>query len=272
MDKKSENPFSQANHWNSVSPGYPEVADLVMKPFSLKAIEIIQPGQNANALDVACGSGTLSLPLSQTVAKVTALDFSQDMLNELEKIIHKKDITNIHHLQGDGQNLPFKDNSFDTSFSLFGLMFFPNRIQGFKELYRTLKPGKQALISSWAPLEKSSLMTLISEAVKAAAPDIPSPRKNAATLEDPELFKKEMLEGGFKEVEVFEVTQSIPPISPADLWRIMSQGGPLVMLKSKVSSDEWNEISEKATDFILNKVGSEGVETNTTALFGIGRK
>lgn len=267
------NPLSQAESWSRVAEGYAEMADWVMSPFAKKAIEISNITPASRVLDVACGSGILTCMLSNQVKEIHALDFSHDMLNELKKRLLKRELFNVETLEADGQNLPFDDNQFDHAFSLFGLMFFPDRIKGFKELHRVLRPGSAAIISSWAPLEKSTLMQTTGAAINSALPDAPSPRANSRSLENPEIFKAEMEEAGFENVLIQECAMNLPAISTKMFWKLMSEGGaPIALLQSKYSADEWHMISTKIMNYLHETYKESPIQLMTTAYFGIGIK
>lgn len=267
------NPLSSSELWNAVAENYGEMADWVMTPFAKKALEILPADKSASVLDVACGTGILTCMVAGLVNNVHALDFSTDMLVDLRNRLTRREIQNVEITQGDGQNLPFKDNSFDDAFSLFGLMFFPDRLKGFKELYRILKPNGHAIVSSWAPIEKSTLMLATKEAIKSALPDAPSPRANSNTLENPELFKSEMEAAGFQSVVIHEVTLDLPEITPNMFWKLMSEGGaPIALLKSKCTIEEWNVINDKIIQHLNSIYANNSMKLSTTAYFGFGRK
>jgi SAM-dependent methyltransferase len=63
-------------------------------------IAIMQPRAHWQVLDMACGGGTLAVPLARHVQRVTAVDFSQHMLAILNKRCHEKGIENIKTIQG----------------------------------------------------------------------------------------------------------------------------------------------------------------------------
>lgn len=269
----TNNPLSNSESWNLVAENYGEMADWVMTPFAKKALEILAIDKSASVIDIACGTGILTCMLASMVKDVHAVDFSTEMLSDLRTRITKREIHNVELTHADGQNLPFKDNSFDDAFSLFGLMFFPDRNKGFKEMYRVLKPNGTAIVSSWASLEKSSLMQVTSEAIKAALPNAPSPRANSSTLENPELFKSEMQAAGFHSVNIHEVNLKLPEITPNMFWKLMSEGGaPIALLKQKYSPEEWTHINEKIIQYLNSAYSSNTLKLATTAYFGVGKK
>ncbi len=142
-------------------------------------------------------------------SRVTAIDFSPKMVSIFKKDLKEKAIRHVKVHHGDGQALPFENNSFDAAFSMFGLMFFPDRPKGFAELYRTLKPGGRAVVSSWAPISRSPSMKAMFGALRAMNPDMPEPRKAMKSLEDPKVFREEMSGAGFTNVRILPVRKTV---------------------------------------------------------------
>lgn len=97
-------------------------------------------------LDVACGTGDLSIELQQhAVAKVIGTDFCRPML-AVAADKNKKNHLSIPYLEGDGMNLSFPDETFDAVTIAFGLRNFSNWLDGLKELRRITKKGGKLVI------------------------------------------------------------------------------------------------------------------------------
>ena len=93
---------------------------------------------NARVLDVACGTGDLSLTLFEiTGARVIGTDFCRPML----EIAARKSSHPIPWIEGDALNLPFRDGSFEAVTIAFGLRNLASVEGGLAELRRVLKPG-----------------------------------------------------------------------------------------------------------------------------------
>ena len=93
---------------------------------------------SARVLDVACGTGDLSLTLFEiTGAGVVGTDFCRPMLN----IAAGKTSGRIRFIEGDALDLPFRDGTFDVATIAFGLRNLSNVESGLAELLRVLKPG-----------------------------------------------------------------------------------------------------------------------------------
>ena len=160
-------PMATPEAWELLAPGYAAEMPLLMRGFSLRAIELLEPFSSARVVDVAAGPGTLSLEIAPRVAHVDALDFSAQMLDALRTQMSASGVSNVTTHVGDGQALPFGDQQYDLGASMFGLMFFPDRARGYAELFRVLRPGGRAIVSSWQPIEESPLISLMFGAVRA---------------------------------------------------------------------------------------------------------
>ena len=104
-------------------------------------------------LDVACGTGDLSIELQQHAkAKVMGTDFCRPML-AVAADKNQKTPLSIPYLEGDGMNLSFADETFDAVTIAFGLRNFSNWLDGLKELRRvTKKGGKLVILEFSAPI------------------------------------------------------------------------------------------------------------------------
>lgn len=102
---------------------------------ALRLNEKVPPG--ARVLDVACGTGDLSIQLFEAIgARVIGLDFCRPMLE-----IAGRKTNRVAFVEADALDLPFVDGAFDAVTIGFGLRNLADTIQGLKELRRVLKPG-----------------------------------------------------------------------------------------------------------------------------------
>lgn len=108
-----------------------------------KVLKIVSDTQPESILDIATGTGDLAILLSQTKAsKIIGLDLSAGMLEVgREKVNQLKLDQRIEMIQGDSENLPFEDNSFDAITVGFGIRNFENLEKGLTEILRVLKPN-----------------------------------------------------------------------------------------------------------------------------------
>ncbi len=266
-------PLAGPEPWDLVAEGYAAEAHWVMLPFSKRAAELAALTRDSVVLDVATGPGTLALYLAPRVKKVHALDFAPTMIAELESRARAAGLENIEARVGDGQALPYGNDDFDAAFSMFGLMFFPDRARGFAELLRVLKPGARAVVSSWAPIAESSLISLMFGALRAADPERVAPPPDALSLENPARFAEELTLAGFENVSVLPCEQALDTPSPQELWTSMvKSSAPLALLRKKLGEQQWLAQSEKAQRYIEDDLARAPRTLSTKAFLGVGRK
>jgi SAM-dependent methyltransferase len=243
----------------------------VLTPYSERAVLLLAPAAHELALDVAAGPGTTSVLLAARAKHVTSVDFSRAMLKHLEQNIARLGLNNVNAEFGDGQALPYADASFQVAVSMFGLMFFPDRTAGFRELRRVLSPGGRAVVSSWAPVDSSPAMQLMFGALRAVDPSRPAPERDVTSLENPAVLRDEMERAGFTSVELHEVTADMGSDSPEQFWRDTTRGAaPLVLLRRRVGEAKWREIEGTAVGFIRDNW--DPVRTlSSTAYLALGR-
>jgi demethylmenaquinone methyltransferase/2-methoxy-6-polyprenyl-1,4-benzoquinol methylase len=100
----------------------------------------------ARVLDVACGTGDLSLTLVEAGnARLFGIDFCRPMLN-IAAAKASKSGHSLAFIEGDALDLPFADRSFEAATIAFGLRNLTSVEAGIKELLRVLKPGGRVAV------------------------------------------------------------------------------------------------------------------------------
>ncbi|APG60225.1 bifunctional demethylmenaquinone methyltransferase/2-methoxy-6-polyprenyl-1,4-benzoquinol methylase UbiE [Christiangramia salexigens] len=108
-----------------------------------KVVAAVAATNPDSILDIATGTGDLAIQMAPTGAsRIVGLDLSQGMLNVGRKKISAKNLDGkIEMIQGDSENLPFEDSSFNAITVAFGVRNFEDLEKGLEEIYRVLKPG-----------------------------------------------------------------------------------------------------------------------------------
>ena len=111
-----------------------------------KQLEDILERSDASVLDVACGTGDLSIELKRGAnAKVVGSDFCRPMLSLAGEKSRELNL-DIPYIEGDALNLPFVSERVDAVTIAFGLRNLASFPEGLKELHRVLKPGGKLVI------------------------------------------------------------------------------------------------------------------------------
>lgn len=101
-------------------------------------------------LDVGCGTGNASIPAARLGAEVTGLDFQPDLLAIAREQAADGGV-DVDWVEGDAQDLPFADASFDRVLSAFGHMFAPDHERTAAEMKRVTRDGGAISICCWTP-------------------------------------------------------------------------------------------------------------------------
>ena len=102
-------------------------------------------GGEVKVLDMACGTGDVSIALRRKGLDVVGADISENML-----ALARKKAPGIDFRYGDASELPFADGSFDAVTIAFGIRNFDKRAQCIRELHRVLKDGGMLAIAEFS--------------------------------------------------------------------------------------------------------------------------
>jgi SAM-dependent methyltransferase len=128
---------------------YPEVARRI-KTVGEYVVERAGAAPGIELLDVATGSGNVSIPAALAGAKVTGLDLTPKLLDVARARAADAGVT-IELVEGDAEELPFPDASFDRVTSCFGVMFAPRHEIAAQELTRVVRPAGRIVVTAWTP-------------------------------------------------------------------------------------------------------------------------
>jgi SAM-dependent methyltransferase len=104
----------------------------------------------SRALDVACGHGNTALAAARRGAITTGLDYVPALLERARERAAAERLE-VEWREGDAENLPFEDGTFDTVLSTFGVMFAPDQQRAAAELLRVCRSGGTIALACWTP-------------------------------------------------------------------------------------------------------------------------
>jgi Methyltransferase domain len=128
---------------------YPDLARTIAEAAEV-LVERVGARSGENLLDVATGTGNVAIPAALAGASVTGLDLTPQLLEVARRRAGEAGV-DIHFVEGDAEELPFTDDSFDRVTSCFGVIFAPRHRYAANELARVAGPGATVAFTAWTP-------------------------------------------------------------------------------------------------------------------------
>lgn len=214
--------------FDSVAPRYDLMNDVMSgglhrlwKRFTIAKTGLLK-GQSA--LDVAAGSGDLSIGLARRVGRtgrVVVTDINANMLAEgRDRMLDAGHAGNVDYVLADAEVLPFADSSFHCVTIGFGLRNVTDKDKALGSLYRVLKPGGRLLVLEFskahlgplAPLYELYSLQILPRLGELLANDSASYRYLAESIRrhpDQETLKAMMERAGFERCEYYNLTAGV---------------------------------------------------------------
>jgi SAM-dependent methyltransferase len=145
-----------------------------MLPGSLEFLPALRIRRGERVLDVGCGAGQLSLPVSHAGGVVTAVDIASNLVAAGKKRAAAEGLS-VDFQEGDAEALAFPDASFDLVFSFIGAMFAPRPERVAAEMTRVCRPGGRVVMGNWTPTGFVGRMFKIHAKHFPPPPGMPSP-------------------------------------------------------------------------------------------------
>jgi ubiquinone/menaquinone biosynthesis C-methylase UbiE len=213
----------------------PEVYDrflvpLIFEPYARDLAERIARAEPRDVLETAAGTGVLTRAIASRLpphTRIVATDLNQPMLDQAAARQAAAD--RVTWRQADALALPFEDRGFDVVACQFGVMFFPDRVKGYREARRVLKSRGRFLFNVWGQIADNEFADVVTEALTALFPQDP-PLFMARTPHghhDLRKIREELGAAGFAEVSIETVDHRSKAQSPRDAAVAYCQGTPL---------------------------------------------
>ena len=210
-------------------------------------------------LDIGCGGGQTTFEVSEMVGEngyVLGADISKILL-DLAKSKYAS-TKNLEFKYCDVQNYKFRENSFNKVISRFGVMFFENPVEAFKNIYNSLQEGGSLNFVCWTNVMENEFFTVATNIIiRHLNKDFPEITRSPGPLAfSEEKYINEILSNsGFKNIKVEKVysliTTNDSPEKNGELLLSIGLGGRLLadanLSKKELSviRDEMVEISQK---------------------------
>jgi ubiquinone/menaquinone biosynthesis C-methylase UbiE len=250
--------------WDKIAPGYDKTSTSTHMWLGNEGLHRAGLLPGMRFLDVAAGSGALSIPAARLGAQVLATDQSAVMLDLLKQRASKEGL-NIETRVMDGHALGLDDNSFDMAGSQFGVMLFPDMPKGISEMARVVRPGGRVLMIVYGDPHKIEFFGFFVAAIQAVRPDFTGPPMDPPPLpfqlREPERLSKEFAIAGLRDIKVETITETTAFRTGKELWEWVIWSNPLAeaMLAALNLADKERVIIQQALDKrVRERAGGEG--------------
>lgn len=249
--------------WNKSAQGWDDQGAVIhawLEQATTAMLDMADVKTGARVLDVAAGAGDQTLAAAARVGpkgQVLATDLSPAILEFAAANAARAGFANITTKTADGEHLDVEAASFDAAICRLGLMFYPDPLQGLREMHAALKPGGKACSMVFAaPDRNPCLVILISTAFKHAGlpPRDPFQPGGLMSLGKPGMIDALFAQAGFSEVATRSVAAPFQ-LASVDQYLdfIRTSAGPILQIIGRLEPAQqeaaWAEITEKLSAF-----------------------
>lgn len=282
VDRKQpalDTPENIRDAWDGIADGYDAFVTTTHFRLGNEGVRLAGLRSGMRFLDVAAGSGGLSIPAARLGAQVLATDVSSVMMERLAARARDEGLE-LETCVMDGHALELEDNVFDVSGSQFGVMLFPDMPRGIRELARVTKPGGRVLMTVFGAPQQVEFLGFFVRAIQTVIPEFTGlpmdPPPLPFQLQDPERLHHELSGAGLKDIRVETSTEKLEFHSGDELWDWLTNSNPIVGMvvgQLALSDEQQAVVKEALEEMIRSRSGVSGPAVLTSPInIGIGTK
>jgi ubiquinone/menaquinone biosynthesis C-methylase UbiE len=264
--------------WDAIAAGYDRYVATQEVDLANEALRLVglQPGERF--LDVAAGTGGLSLPASRLGADVLATDWSRAMIDRFRARVREEGLRNAEGRVMDCHALDLPDDSFDVTGSQFGVMLVPDQPRALREMVRVTKAGGRVLVIAYGSPAELEFLQFFIAALEAVAPEFPGIPDDPPPLEfqvsDPDVLRQRLSDVGLEHVRVERTAEQPAFSSGREMWDWVLYGNPIPgMLVADLTESQRERLRQVLDGMLRERAGANGRAVLSNAVnIGMGRK
>lgn len=241
---------------------------LIFDAYAIDLAERVSSTAPKSVLETAAGSGVVPRALAPRLApdaRYVVTDLNQPMLDHAAAM--QGPDARIEWQQADALDLPFPGNSFDATICQYGVMFFPDKVKGYKEAFRVLKPEGRFIFSVWDDIKTNEFADVVTKAAAEVFPDNPPnflPRTPHGYFDHGEI-QKDLKEAGFSDISIVAIEKTSKAPSPRHPAIAYCQGTPLRNEIEQRNASMLDHVTNRAAKAISDRFGEGEVEAKIRA-------
>ena len=187
--------------------------DIMLNPLGERVIQGLDLKEETKILDIGCGCGATTLEIAKIVnqGEVIGVDISEPMLERATKTASDMMLNNTSFQVKDVQVDEMPLSYFDIAFSRFGVMFFEDPFEAFKNINHSLKDNGQLSFVCWQHASLNPWQSLSIQVIKEFL-DLPAPAPKSPgpfAFEDKSYINEILTESGFRDIEIKDNQEDI---------------------------------------------------------------
>ena len=234
--------------------------DIMLNPLGQKAIKQLILEEHTKILDIGCGCGATTIEIAKMIPKghVTGLDISIPMLDRAEKFASEMSLSNIDFQVKDVQTEEISSNHYDIAFSRFGVMFFEDPYEAFKNINQAIKENGQLVFVCWQNPSLNPWQSLSLQVIKEYL-DLPSPPPKSPgpfAFEDKDYIEDILKGTDFKDISIADNQEDIVMFSGKSIREACEDYLTINPVVTEMLKNSGNELKEEILEALIAKFSS----------------
>lgn len=250
-DAEAIRAFKSVQHAIWAAGDFSEIAERNIWDVGARIVRHLGICQGEDVLDVACGTGNAALRAAKAGANVIGVDLTPELFGRARELADQAGVW-MELLEGDAENLPFENESFDAVVSTFGHMFAPRHRLAASEIVRVLRPGGRFGLTAWTPDgQVGEFFTLLAEFIPEPPPFAEPPIAWGDDHHAAEMFGGTGVELQFKRESIRPPEFESPELA-VDYWT--TKFGLLIMARAAAErAGNWPLLRERLLGYYASR-------------------
>jgi ubiquinone/menaquinone biosynthesis C-methylase UbiE len=242
---------------------------MLFEPYARDLAQRIKSHEPRDVLETAAGTGVLTRALASALPELTSLtatDLNEQMLAQAKPCLAGR--PQIRWQQADGLALPFGGARFDIVACQFGAMFFPDKIKGYSEARRVLKPAGRFFFNVWDKIEENDFTNIVQQTLQQIFPNDP-PQFMSRTphgYHDSGRIRADLAAAGFSDIAFETVAHRSRACSPNEPAVAFCQGTPLRAEIEARGGSALEAVTRQVAEALARHFGNGPIEGQIQAL------
>jgi ubiquinone/menaquinone biosynthesis C-methylase UbiE len=219
--------------WDKAADIYGSAWERQLAPAQARLLALAAARPGERVLDVACGTGLVTLPLARDVGaagSVFGTDLSEKMVEATRRRAAAAGLAHVHAEPMGAEALTLPDGAFDLAVCSLGLMYVPDPALALREIRRVLRPGGRVAVLVWGRRARcgwAEIFPIVDARVKSEVCPLFFALGGEGVLE------RELLGAGFTAPHVERLACTLRFASTADVCAAVFEGGPVALAYSR---------------------------------------